>query len=248
MPELRSPEQTIDLGGRVVAYTVRRSQRAKSLGLRVTPTHGLEVVVPARGRMPEIAALLHERSSWILRALDKVASARPAPVALLGSGAALPYRGADHRLIVHERPGRPAIVRHEGARTIAVVRPNQDTPLAALLAGWYREEARAILTAEVRHWATALGVTYARLTIRDGRSRWGSCSSRGGLNFSWRLILAPPAVLEYVVIHELAHRRELNHSPRFWAIVAAHCPDYRLRQRWLREHGARLMAVLTAPA
>jgi predicted metal-dependent hydrolase len=245
MTERRSPEQTINLGGRIVTYTVRRSQRAKYLGLRVTPTHGLEVVVPLRGRMPEIAALLHERSSWILRALDKVASSRPAPATPLGTGTNLPYRGIDHRLIVREHAGRPAIVRHEGMHTIEVLRPGQDTPLIALLTGWYREEARAILTAEVCHWATALGVTYARLTIRDSRSRWGSCSSRGGLNFSWRLVLAPPAVLEYVVIHELAHRRELNHSPRFWAIVAAHCPDYRLQQRWLREHGARLMAVLS---
>jgi predicted metal-dependent hydrolase len=87
-------------------------------------------------------------------------------------------------------------------------------------------------------------VTYTRLAIRDGRSRWGSCSSHGGLNFSWRLILAPPEILDYVVIHELAHRRELNHSPRFWAIVAAHCPAYRQHQRWLRDHGAHLMSIL----
>jgi len=96
----------------------------------------------------------------------------------------------------------------------------------------------------VREFAAILGVIYSRLTIRDGRSRWGSCSSLGGLNFSWRLILAPPEILDYVVIHELAHLRELNHSPRFWAIVAAHCPAYRTHQRWLKEHGAALQRLL----
>jgi predicted metal-dependent hydrolase len=99
-------------------------------------------------------------------------------------------------------------------------------------------------TARADAFAADLGVAYKRLTIRDGRSRWGSCSSAGGLNFSWRLILAPPAILDYVVVHELAHLRELNHSPRFWALVAAHCPDYQLQRKWLKEHGPALMAVL----
>jgi predicted metal-dependent hydrolase len=116
--------------------------------------------------------------------------------------------------------------------------------LVPLLEWWYRDEARRIINLRVREFAAILGVIYSRLTIRDGRSRWGSCSSLGGLNFSWRLILAPPEILDYVVIHELAHLRELNHSPRFWAIVAAHCPAYRTHQRWLKEHGAALQRLL----
>lgn len=249
MPESHSREHTIRLGSRTIIYTVRRSERAKRLGLRVTPARGLEVVVPAKGRLPNIPALLRERADWILGALDKVAAAQPPAPAPLLAGAILPYRGDDYRLVVRSAgAGRASVARDEATRTITVTVPGEAYTLAAILEWWYREEARTILDARVQHHARDLGVTYTRLTIRDGRSRWGSCSARGGLNFSWRLILAPPAVLEYVVIHELAHRRELNHSPRFWAIVATHCPDYRLHQRWLRDHGARLLAVLRADA
>jgi predicted metal-dependent hydrolase len=245
MPDATSSQRTIALGGRKIAYTVRRSQRAKQVGLRVGPAIGLEVVVPARGRLPDVPALLREKAAWIIATLDRMALAQPIDVPPLADGVLLPYQGVDHRLIVRAGPGlRPAGRRDEQARTLTISHDPAAYDLVAVLDWWYREEARAVLTARADAFAADLGVAYKRLTIRDGRSRWGSCSSAGGLNFSWRLILTPPAVLDYVVVHELAHLRELNHSPRFWALVAAHCPDYQLQRRWLKEHGAALMAVL----
>jgi predicted metal-dependent hydrolase len=200
--------------------------------------------VPARGRLPDVPAILREKSGWIIATLDRLALAQPA-APQLSDGALLPYQGIDHRLVVRAGPGvRPAGARDEQSHTLTISFDPAVYNLAHVLDWWYREEARAVLTARAQIFAAALGVTYKRLTIRDGRSRWGSCSSAGGLNFSWRLILAPPTVLDYVVIHELAHLRELNHSPRFWAIVAEHAPDYRLQQAWLKRHGAALMAVL----
>jgi predicted metal-dependent hydrolase len=247
MPEPSSPAHGITLAGREVRYSVRRSPRARRIGLHVSPARGLEVVVPARGRLPDIPALLREKAAWIVRALDRVAAQGSPQSAPLHDGTLLPYRGEDHRLVIRAAPDRRAAVARDGAAgTITVTLPDAADPPAPILEWWYREEARAALNARAQVFAAALGVTYAHLTIRDGRSRWGSCSSAGSLNFSWRLILAPPAVLDYVVIHELAHRRELNHSPRFWAIVAAHCPDHRAHQCWLRDHGAVLMAVLRA--
>lgn len=91
-------------------------------------------------------------------------------------------------------------------------------------------------------------VKHARITIRDQKTRWGSCSSRGNLNFNWRLVMAPPPIIDYVVIHELAHLIELSHSPRFWETVERYCPDHREHRRWLREHGPRLALLLTSPA
>ena len=90
------------------------------------------------------------------------------------------------------------------------------------------------------HWAPQLGVTFGRVSVKDQKSLWGSCSRAGNLNFSWRLRLAPPEVLDYVVVHELAHRLEMNHSPRFWAHVARLCPDYKARRKWLRLNGEAL--------
>ncbi len=249
MPADRSNPHTIFLSGREVQYTVRRSARAKRIGLRVTPAHGLEVVLPARGRLPDIPALLTEKAAWIAGALDRIQAQLPPIQTVLGEGTLLPYRGQEYRLIISliisaRGADKPGVILDETDQTLTAIRSPQHESLVPLLEWWYRDEARRIINLRVREFAAILGVIYSRLTIRDGRSRWGSCSSLGGLNFSWRLILAPPEILDYVVIHELAHLRELNHSPRFWAIVAAHCPAYRTHQRWLKEHGAALQRLL----
>ncbi len=236
---------TIVLNGRSVAYTVRRSPRARQVRLRVGVRFGLEIVVPAQGRLPDIPALLRERAAWVLDALDRLTTQSPTVDAPLTDGAVLPYLGFDHRLSMRAAANiLPAVEHDVSARTLTARFDPARYDLAAVLEWWFRGQARDALTVRAAHFAPPLGVSYARLTVRDTRSRWGSCSSRGGLNFSWRLILAPPPILDYVVIHELAHLREMNHSPRFWAILAEHCPDYQLRQVWLREHGPRLMVVL----
>jgi len=247
MPDPTPPMRTITLQGRVVTYRVRRSPRATRITLRVLPGAGLEVVVPGRGRLPALAELLRERAGWILGALDRVAvTAAAAPS--LADGALIPYQGDDYRLLVHAVPGaRPTVARDAASRTLIVRHDPAAHDLTAVLEGWYRADARAVLTARAVACAADLGVGYTRLTIRDTRSRWGSCSAAGGVNFSWRLLLALPAILEYVVIHELAHRRELNHSTRFWAIVATHCPTFRQDRAWLRAHGGSLLAFLRPP-
>jgi hypothetical protein len=94
--------------------------------------------------------------------------------------------------------------------------------------------------ARVSHWAPVLGVTFGRVRVKDQRTLWGSCTPSGDLNFNWRLTLAPPEILDYVVIHELAHRLEMNHSRRFWAHVERHCPDHKVHRRWLRRNGREL--------
>ncbi|MDO8804161.1 MAG: M48 family metallopeptidase [Elusimicrobiota bacterium] len=101
-----------------------------------------------------------------------------------------------------------------------------------------RGNAKEMITARVGHWAAALGLEYGRVFIKDQRTLWGSCSGRKNLNFNWRLAAAPPEALDYVVIHELCHLREMNHSKRFWDLVRAACPDYKARRKWLRDNSA----------
>ena len=101
----------------------------------------------------------------------------------------------------------------------------------------YRKEAGRKIRERVSYFARLMGVTYNRITIKQTKTRWGSCSAQGNLNFHWKLILMPPEVLDYVVVHELAHRKEMNHSPRFWAEVEKILPDYKARRKWLREKG-----------
>ena len=101
----------------------------------------------------------------------------------------------------------------------------------------YREKARAILTDKTEYYGRLIGVTYNRIRIADQKTRWGSCSSVGNLNYNWKLVLMPPGVLDYVVVHELAHRREMNHSAAFWKVVATWMPDYKKYRKWLRDNG-----------
>ena len=109
---------------------------------------------------------------------------------------------------------------------------------------WYRERARAVVTRAAVHEGTRLGIGYASIAIRDQRTRWGSCSSRGALSFNWRLVLAPAEVLEYVVVHELCHRRRHDHSPAFWRLVEEARPGFRAERAWLDEHGPELLAYV----
>ena len=116
-------------------------------------------------------------------------------------------------------------------------RPPRDYEQNPALEVQYRKEARRRITERAAYFAEKMGVDYGRIAIKAAKTRWGSCSAKGNLNFHWKLILMPPAILDYVVVHELAHRIEMNHSPRFWTQVERILPDYRERRRWLKENG-----------
>lgn len=106
------------------------------------------------------------------------------------------------------------------------------------------DKALALIPPRVKYWAEQMGISYGRITIRNQKTRWGSCSSVGNLNFNCTLMLAPPEVMDYVIIHELCHRRQMNHSPKFWEEVARFCPDHGAHRRWLREHSKELIGRL----
>jgi hypothetical protein len=113
-----------------------------------------------------------------------------------------------------------------------------DVPVSnRAMTAWLRRQARTVIHAEVATWSRLMGLRPARVFLRNQRTRWGSCSSRGNISLNWRLIMAPPDVLTYVVIHELAHLAEPHHGPGFWALVSAHCPEYRNHKAWLKKHG-----------
>ena len=153
----------------------------------------------------------------------------------------MPYLGGSLELRVSERRGRArASVRRRGnVLEVAVDRPGADAVREALEA-WYRRRARAEVSARLDAACARSGGSYARLAIRGQRTRWASCSSSGTMSFNWRLLLAPEAVLDYVVEHEVAHLDVADHSPRFWALLESRCPGCREHERWLRRHGAAL--------
>jgi predicted metal-dependent hydrolase len=232
-------EDEIRLGSRIVRYQVRRSDRAQRMRLRVIPGKGLEVVLPRGSTLREAATFVRRERDWVLRQLDAL---RVVGDADLAHGAQVPYLGST--LVVRLAGGASNRARRAG--DVLHVTRREGSPAHAVVERWYRTEARRVLRERVLAHAATLGVEIGRIAVKDTRSRWGSCSSKGNLNFSWRLLLAPWEVLDYVVAHEVAHLKEMNHSPRFWAIVEQLCPDYRVHRAWLRTHGASLAAWPTA--
>jgi predicted metal-dependent hydrolase len=216
-------------GNPPVAVTLRRSARARRLSLRVSALDGAVTLTVPRGvSEAEAMGFAHSREGWLRRTL----AAQPGCVDI-APGAALPVEGAMRRIVA----GTGRLVRlEEGALHV----PGPAATLAARLRAWLKARARDRLAAASDRHAARLGLGYGRLTLRDTRSRWGSCSARGGLSYSWRLILAPPDVLDYVAAHEVAHLAEMNHSPAFWAVVARLRPDYEAPRAWLRREGAAL--------
>jgi hypothetical protein len=252
--EWRAP---FHLAGGSFELTIRRSPRARLLRLTIDPRHNAVVTVPTRAARSKAeaervaAAFVAERGEWLRRHLDRQARqrARVAAMGPLRDGATFRYRGELHRLrIVAAEPRHRSTVTREGgdAGDEIVVRlsARERRPLEAILEAWLRARARVAILREIDRHATALGVRAAAVTIRDARTRWGSCSRERRLSFSWRLVLAPPEALETVVVHELAHLRVFGHGPEFWAIVASRRADHRSWRRWLREHSLELHSAL----
>ncbi len=198
------------------------------MSLRISRLDGkVTLTLPKRAPLRAALAFAEERAGWIRSHLAEIAPAVPVEL-----GTVLPVEGRALRVV----PGRRSALRAaEGEIAIA----ERAAPGAAV-AGLLKVLARERLTAASDRYAAALGYPYARLTLRDTRSRWGSCSTTGGLNYSWRLILAPPEVLDYVAAHEVAHLKEMNHSDRYWAVVADLCPGYAAPRLWLRDNGQDL--------
>jgi predicted metal-dependent hydrolase len=145
--------------------------------------------------------------------------------------------------VIRQRPGQAGLIEREAAAPgslAALCVRGRDAHLARRLGDWLKSEARRDLWAACRRYAAAMHVDFHRLTVRDQASRWGSCSASGALSFSWRLILAPREVLEYVAVHEVAHLVEMNHGPRFWSLVDRYFPERRRARSWLRRHGPQL--------
>lgn len=141
------------------------------------------------------------------------------------------------RILVKDSP--PGVFLDKN-RLFVTVRENCDTYLQQVLERWYRQRAREIFNERALCLSREMGVTYNRIAIRNQKTRWGSCSCLKNLNFNWRLIMASPQVIDYLVVHELAHIKEMNHSRRFWQLVEMHCPEYRTHRRWLKERGSTL--------
>ena len=226
----------LKIDGTPVPVTLKLNPRARQLIVRVHPTTGEVVVVaPSRRSLGHAMEFARKQSDWIAQRLEHV----PEPIPL-GLGKRILFRGEEHIIRYGEGGKRPVWIERgeEGERLIRV--HGRSEHAARRVLDFLKREARNTLDARAMHYAELLGVRPSRITVRDTSSRWGSCSSARSLSFSWRLILAPSFVLEYVVAHEIAHLREMNHGRRFWRLVEELVGDTERPQAWLNQNGALL--------
>jgi predicted metal-dependent hydrolase len=226
--------RSITLAGQAVAYQLRRSRR-RTIGLSIDQ-RGLRVGAPLRARLGDIEALISEHGQWVL---DKLAAWRerplPARTPFTDGGTVFAFGTA---LTAAIRSSARAAWHIDGC-TLHLAVPAAADP-EAILQTALREHARAVLHQRLALLAPRLGVAVPPLRLSSARTRWGSCNQRGGIALNWRLVFMPLAVVDYVVAHELAHLKEMNHGPRFWAVVEQLCPDWRALRSELRRRGREI--------
>ncbi len=228
----------------VFRVLVRRNRQARRYTLRIqTATREVVLTMPTRGSIREAHGFAQRHGAWIAARLQRLPQATP-----FRDGEVVPLRGEPHR-IAHRRGvrGTVTIALGEGGEKLLCV-AGEAPHVGRRVRDFLKREAKADLEAASRRAAERLGVPIRRVSVRDQSSRWGSCSTTGVLSYSWRLIMAPPDVLDYLAAHEVAHLLEMNHSRRFWQVVDRLCPHAGKAKAWLAAHGADLHRYGARPA
>jgi predicted metal-dependent hydrolase len=233
------------INGQTITYTVKRSPRAKRIRLEVRPQTGLTVIVPRSYNIGQLPGLLKSKERWISRNLARFSHFQSLSAKKeLRSGDTVPYLGRDLKLVKRENHDCVGSVTLEG--NMLAVSPGlfKNGILESALEQWYRTEAARLINERTDKLSPQMGISYKRIFIRGQKTRWGSCSHKKNLSFNWKLIMAPEPVIDYVIIHELTHLKDMNHSKRFWELVAQYCPGWREHKKWLKQHEADLTARL----
>jgi predicted metal-dependent hydrolase len=230
------PAIEIEFDQAIYPVRIRRHRQARRYTLRIhAATREVVLTMPPRGSVREARQFAEKHGGWIAARLHRLPQAAP-----FADGTRLPFRGVEHR-IMHRPEARGTVWTEADANGVPLLCVAGAAPhVERRVSDYLAREARRDLEIASRRAAAVLGVAVKRVSVRDQSSRWGSCSTTGVLSYSWRLILAPPFVLNYLAVHEVAHLVEMNHSARFWRLVHQHCPDAHRAKAWLDAYGADL--------
>lgn len=235
----------VQLNGAWVHYTILRSaRRRKTVALRVGQDQTLLITAPLRSKKTNIEALLKCRAVWLSRKLAEVKQFHHlAPASELGHGANIPYLGTALQLhmIETDKKARLPFLQDDRLQIMVASEKAPAHDLRGILRLWYKREARRVLKQRLDIMAARMGLRYNRFVLTSAGSRWGSCNARNVIRLSWRLIMAPPHVIDYVAAHELAHVLHKNHSPRFWQVLAQTMPDHLDRRAELNRMATALV-------
>ncbi|MBW9056084.1 M48 family metallopeptidase [Rhizobium mesosinicum] len=231
-------KRTLDVAGRLMPLTIKQHDRATRITLRIEPGgRALKMTVPKGLAAREVNAFLDRHQGWLLTKLAKFSTDTG-----LRDGGEILFRGVRHR-IQHTGSlrGLTEAVAVDGKLVLRV--SGMPEHIGRRIATFLKKEARSDLERLSRLHAGSIKVPIRSISMKDTRSRWGSCSSEGNLSFSWRIVMAPPSVIDYLAAHEVAHLKEMNHGPHFWALCKKLCPHMEEAKSWLKRHGSQLHAI-----
>lgn len=224
-PPLPAVEQrSIQLADKLITYTLKRSSRRRSIGLQIND-HGLTVSMPLRASEKWLHTVLQEKAGWVVNKLENWQTSK-VPVQKWVDGEPIKFRGESFtlRTIVSRVKALPQIM--SGELLIHVPETGKPLFIKKTILKWYKLEALRVFSECVEHFAPLMRVVPREIKLTSARTQWGNCSAQGVIRLNWQLVTMPLPLIDYVVIHELAHLQEMNHSPAFWRVVAEACPDY----------------------
>src|SRR5574340_834958 len=220
------------LAGKNISYTLKRSTRRRSIGLRIDD-RGLTVCMPMRASEKWLHSVLQEKADWVVEKLDGWRTRKPVEMRW-ADGETIPCKGELLTLRVVPSLFAGPAHRHGGELRVFAVHGDAAAHIERAVLHWYRREAEQLFAERAAHYAPLLEVAPRAIRLSAAKTQWGSCTAHGSVRLNWQLIKLPPCLIDYVVIHELAHLRELNHSAAFWRVVESACPDYAKMRRELR--------------
>ena len=235
-------EGKVDLHGTPVDYRLKQSQRTRGIRLEIRSETGLTVVVPRKYTQQQVHDILRQKARWILKHLS---TSKPAQMPLFtlepGQGDRLVFMGRPIELVIStgKSAACPAVLHGD---KLVISTGSRNRPVPGILENWYRRQAAAVFKQKADCFQEMMGLRYNTIFIRGQRTRWGSCSPAGNLTLNWKLLMAPEEIVDYVIIHELAHLKHMNHSKRFWDLVGQYCPGWKRHRKYLITHEDDLKA------
>lgn len=243
MKLMSTKELCLNIGNLTIPYLLTDSEKTKHIKL-VMDIDGLKVIKPEKTDMAEVEKLLHGRSSWIFKHYMEFQSMKVDEYKReWESGERVLYRGKKYNIRIFTHREQATKINFNGKRFEIFI--NEDasdrkTVLEDAFSRWYKRAAQESIKDRLLYYCKITGLGYNTMRIKEQKTRWGSCSKKGNLNFNWKLVMSPPWVIDYVVVHEVCHLRYLNHSKEYWAMVEMYMPDYKKAQEWLKKNGLGL--------
>ncbi len=225
-------QRSLQLADKHISYTLKRSSKRRSIGLRIDE-RGLTVSMPLRTSEKWLHSVLQDKASWVLDRLESWQAGKLTPV-VWQDGASIPFRGEVFTLrVVPDKVAAPPRLQGEDL-VLQLNRVVTEQRIEKLVSQWYREQALQVFEECIAHFAPLMEVAPSTIRVSSARTQWGSCSARGVISLNWHLVKLSLPLIDYVVIHELAHLKEMNHSAAFWKVVEGVCPDHKELRKQLR--------------